>query len=404
METFVARLGALLESGEIAQVEALIQAETSPVRAALGRSALAAARSELDAQRVHAQEAFRLAPHEPIVLQYLALACARQGADAEAERLFRQAVSLDPGARSLGALGNFLLARDRFLDAHEAYARALERDPTHTQALNGLGTARARLGDRPGALRALARAFELEPEDATPLNSLLNLFGEAGWMLGAIALARIEREGDCPPEVRLTLDLMNLKLLTQLVQTYPQAQRHHDADLFVQDLLSSAAERPAAVRLEVARALADAGRYQEAGALLGGLPLEGLSTVARGRYHFLHGVLAEAVDAPDLALTAYTHALDEDPERWDACCNALNLLLARQDDAAYAQREALLAKVPETLRAKTPQLLYNEALHLLQGGRVREARTRLERILTLMDPQDALYDLAAQTLAEQCGS
>lgn len=403
MEAFVTRLGALLDAGSLDQAEALILAEAQrhPARAALGRSALAAARQELPAQLEHAQQAHRLAPNEPIVWQYLALAQARSGDTTEAERSFRQAVSRDAGPRSLGALGNFLLTEGRFLDAHEAYARALERDPTHGQSLNGLATVRHRLGDRPGALRALASAYELAPQDSTPLNSLVNLFGEAGWQLGAIALARIERAGEVSDSVRLTLDLMCLKLLTQVLSAFPQASVHHDADEYVANLMESARSRPARVRLEVARALFDAERLQETGALLGSIATDALSSVERGRFHYLHGLLAEAIQSPDLALTAYSHALEEDSERWDACCNALNLLLERSSALAYAQREALLAKVPESIRARTPQLLYNEAMHLFSGGRVAEARQRLMRIQALLPADDDLCLLAAKTLETQ---
>ncbi|HEX8107883.1 MAG TPA: hypothetical protein VF516_09165, partial [Kofleriaceae bacterium] len=93
-------------------------------------------------------------------------------------------------------------------------------------------------------------------------------------------------------------------------------------------------------------------------------------------------------------------AVAVDPRRWDACCNALTLLLDRGDPDALARAAALLTRVPPEVKGTSPQLLFNEAVYLHRAGRSAEARANLERVLAATHGDGELGALARQLMTE----
>src|SRR5262249_20625244 len=152
--------------------------------------------------------------------------------------------------------------------AEDTYRRMLELDPGHVQALSGLGACRYKQQDLDQATTYLARAFDRDPTNPAPIRSMMNMYGDAGRVLGAIALASIVRDRHADEEAIVALDLMVLHLNHTLMGGYPPPHAVPDADAAVTAVVRRAARRPARVRLGVARALMDCQRHDEARRIL----------------------------------------------------------------------------------------------------------------------------------------
>jgi len=404
MEDFIERLERMFAAGELAQAAALIASyeATDAVRHALGMAALAAHDKDAAGCTRHAGRAHALRPHDPMTLQYMAVAALLRGERKAAEDHARAAVARGGGLRSLGWLGNIQLGAGDVPAAEQTYRRMLELDPGHVQALNGLGACRYKQQDLDQATALLARAFDQDPTNPGPIRSMMNMYGDAGRVLGAIALAGIVRDRHADDESHLALDLMVLHLNHVLMGGYPPPHAVPDADAAVAAVVRRAAHRPVRVRLGVARALIDCQRHDEARRIVAPLEGQDLSTVDRGNAEYVRGLLAQhAGDAPR-ALAAYEAAVAVDPRRWDACCNALTVLLDRGDPDALARAAALLGRVPPEIKGTSPQLLFNEAVYLHRAGRPAEARANLERVLAATQGDGELGALARQLMEEVC--
>ncbi len=392
----------MFAAGELAQAAALIASyeATDAVRHALGMAALAAHDKDAAGCTRHAERAHALRPHDPMALQSMAVAALLRGDRQAAEAHARAAVERGGGLRSLGWLGNIQLGAGDVAAAEHTYRRMLELAPGHVQALNGLGACRYKQQDLDQATTYLARAFDQDPTDPGPIRSLMNMYGDAGRVLGALALASLVRDRHPDDESALALDLMVLHLHHVLLGGYPPPTAVPDADAAVAAVVRRAAHRPVRVRLGVARALIDCRRHDEAARLVAPLDGADLSTVDRGNAEYLRGLIAQhAGDAPR-ALAAYEAAVTVDPRRWDACCNALTLLLERGDPDALARAAALLGRIPPEVKGASPQLLFNEAVYLHRAGRSADARSNLQRVLAATHGDGELGALARQLLTE----
>jgi tetratricopeptide (TPR) repeat protein len=402
MEDFIERLERMFAAGELAQAAALVASyePTDAVRHALGMAALAAHDKDAAGCTRHAERAHALRPHDPMTLQYMAVAALLRGDRQAAEDHARAAVLRGGGLRSLGWLGNIQLGAGDVRAAEQTYRRMLELDPGHVQALNGLGACCYKQQDLDQATAFLARAFDQDPTNPGPIRSMMNMYGDAGRVLGAIALAGIVRDRHADDESNLALDLMVLHLNHVLMGGYPPPHAVPDADAAVAAVVRRAAHRPVRVRLGVARALIDCQRHDEARRIVAPLEGQDLSAVDRGNAEYVRGLLAQhAGDAPR-ALAAYEAAVAVDPRRWDACCNALTLLLDRGDPDALARAAALLGQVPPEVKGTSPQLLFNEAVYLHRAGRPAEARANLERVLAATQGDGELGALARHLMEE----
>jgi tetratricopeptide (TPR) repeat protein len=406
MEDFIERLERLFAAGELARAAALIASyeATDAVRHALGMAALAAHEKDAAGCARHAERAHALRPHDPMTLQYMAVAALMRGDRKAAEDHARAAVERGGGLRSLGWLGNIQLGAGDVRAAEDTYRRMLELDPGHVQALNGLGACRYKQQDLDQATTYLARAFDRDPTNPAPIRSMMNMYGDAGRVLGAIALANLTRDRHPDDESSLALDLMLLQLNHTLMGGYPPPYAVPDADAAVAAVVRRAAHRPVRVRLGVARALIDCQRHDDARRIVAELDDQDLSTVDRGNAEYVRGLVAQhAGDAPR-ALAAYEAAVAVDPRRWDACCNALTLLLERGDPDALARAEALLGQIPPEVKGTSPQLLFNEAVYFHRAGRSAEARANLQRVLAATGGEGELGELARQLIDEVSGA
>ncbi|MEO7734156.1 MAG: hypothetical protein ABIY55_24550, partial [Kofleriaceae bacterium] len=119
-----------------------------------------------------------------------------------------------------------------------------------------------------------------------------------------------------------------------------------------------------------------------------------------GNAAYVRGLIAQHTGDATAALAAYEAAIIADPRRWDACCNALTLLLERGDAVSLAHGAALLGRVPPELKGSAPQLLFNEAVYLHRVGRNDEARRNIQRVIVATQGEGELSALALELLAE----
>jgi len=127
------------------------------------------------------------APDAVTADQALAIASAliAQKRTAEAERIYRGVLVLDPGhVDSLHAVGRLCLQRGAAQDALAPFTRALSLKPDSAEIENDLGTALAALGRQAEAAPHFARAIALQTDFATAHNNLGN------------ALAALDRTND----------------------------------------------------------------------------------------------------------------------------------------------------------------------------------------------------------------
>jgi len=402
LERLVAELDALLRSGDARKAEEQVAAlrESDPARHALGMAALAVARRDGAAALAHAQAAVALRPDDPVVLRYVALASLLCG-DADAAELHaRRAANRDEGVRSHVVLGNVLLSAGRFAPAEEAYRAALERDPRCEEALNGVGSVRARLGDPAAALQSFARAFAARPDDSSSLDNIAALYAERGWILGALALVRVTRDGHHAPEVQVALDLVQLQLRRRLDPSLRAVCPPEDTAALAASLCGATQSLPAAVQLQVARTLHDAGLTGAVETIAARLGQSELGDGDRAHLDFLLGLVAERGGAIDDAIDHYRSAIRSDPARWEAACNAVHLLLARPADEASREIPRLLDAVRPDLRERQLPLAFNEAVWLRGTGRGDEARAIFERVARATGGEGELGELAREALAQ----
>jgi tetratricopeptide (TPR) repeat protein len=401
MEELIDRLERLFAAGERAQAVAMIGAyePTDPARHALGLAALAAHDQDAVACAGHAERAYALQPGDPMVLQQMAVAALMRGERQAAEDHAAAAVAHGGGVRSLGWLANLQLGAGKIGAAEASYRRMLELAPGNVQALNGLGACRYKQQDLGDAVTCFARAFDTDPTDPKPIRSMMNMYGDAGRVLGAIALANLTRDRHADETSRLAIDLMLLHLNHVLMGGYPPPNASPDADEAVDAVIRSAATRPASVRLGVARALIDCQRHVDAQRILDELD-PALAPTDAGNAAYVRGLIAQHAGDVPAALAAYEAAVIADPRRWDGCCNALTLLLERGDAVSLAHAEQLLGRVPPEIKGTAPQLLFNEAVYLHRVGRNDEARADIQRVIVATQGEGELSALALELLAE----
>jgi tetratricopeptide (TPR) repeat protein len=401
MEAIVKTVSELLAAGDMEGALDRVRAlePQDPAGFEVGMAAIAAARHDTPGCLAHAERAWALAPDDPIALQYLAAAHGLAGDPEAAERFARQAANRDMGSRSHAALGNVLLSAGKAEDAEAAYRAALDRDPGCAQALNGVATARWRRGDQATALSYFARAYQAEPEDPAPLRSILQMYGEAGWALGALALARTTASGYHAEEVHVALDLVLLHLGRTVSQELGAAAPQAEGPSPIEDLVARAAGRPHRVQVQLCRSLFDLGEVEASRSLLRRLGEETLAAPDEAGRWYVEGLLLEQAGDPSGALEAYEESLVLDGARWDACCNAIHLLLVQGGEEALGRVPALLERVPGKLRAQRPQLVLNEAIWLGRVGRPAEARAKLEGLLKVLGT-GPLHEVARGALAD----
>ncbi|MEX2494737.1 MAG: tetratricopeptide repeat protein [Woeseia sp.] len=145
----------------------------------LGMAEMEMRRDQPDLARRWLDEALEVAPADPRVSSALARYFRYRGNNADAERWFRNAISLDPGLPVLECdLGDFELeAKGRPDLAAKAYSRAVRLNPAYPGGHYGLGRSLLLQNQLPEAEASLLEAAELAPENPLPLQTLGELYG-----------------------------------------------------------------------------------------------------------------------------------------------------------------------------------------------------------------------------------
>ncbi len=112
----------------------------------------------------------------------------RAGRLAEAERIYKQILRVQPGnAGAHNNLGVALKNQDKLDEAIACYKRALKADPNHIEAYNNLGNALKEQKKLDEAIAWYRRALEVNPDYAEARNSLGAILQEQGRVDEAIA-------------------------------------------------------------------------------------------------------------------------------------------------------------------------------------------------------------------------
>jgi predicted O-linked N-acetylglucosamine transferase (SPINDLY family) len=118
---------------------------------------------------------------DPSVLSDLGVTLRVQGHFAESEAAYRRALQLDPSlTQALGNLGNVLLDQHRPDEAATVLVEALQRAPDQTWLLRSLALSLMARGASDRAETLLRRALEIDPADADAHETLGALLGPSG--------------------------------------------------------------------------------------------------------------------------------------------------------------------------------------------------------------------------------
>lgn len=402
MEKFVDGLVAQVLEGDVDRAVSMVRAfrDEEPLRFHLGMAAIGAAREDAGQTFEHATAALAHERDNVLGLQFLALAWLLRGDSAQAERLARQALNRDDSFRSRRGLAQTLERVGKLDEAERTWRDVLDGDPMNAEALLGIGRVRWQRSDNAGALGAFADAYAANPGDPRPLRNVVKMYTEAGWAIGALALSRITRRGRHPDAVNALLDLMAVVVTSQLSDDFPGREAIGEVDEAVDGLVQSSASLSPAVQLHAAQMLVDTGRTGAVRAIVDRLEARPLETSERAQWAYVAALLEEEDGDSEEALDRYVQAVDLDETRWDACTNAVSLLLARGDEGSLAEAARLLARVPSDLKVFRPQLLFNEAIYLKTTGRRDEARKHLELLREMTGGAGPLGRLVLEAIAE----
>ncbi len=160
----------LVEQAEASAVQAVETSPTNP-ESHLARAIVHLGRGQLNQAVFSFQTAQNLAPADDAVCRHIAEAYARLGRTADAEAMFRKAVTLRPDLwQNYRALGNFLLAQGRFEEAKEPYRHIIRLRPKSDIGHNNLAIAHLSLGQLEEAEVYLLAAVAIQPDMAGHTN------------------------------------------------------------------------------------------------------------------------------------------------------------------------------------------------------------------------------------------
>ncbi len=322
------------------------------------------------------REVLRLDPRDEAACGNLAIIAAQQGDLAGAERLFRQALALRPNPEGFNNLGTLLLQQGRAAEAAEAHRQAIALWPDHAAAHFALGNALKRQADFDAAIAAYRQAVKLDPAAAEAHNNLGVVLQRVGRLDEALAAYR-EAAGRQP--------------------TYTQAHfnlgvvLHEKRDF---DAAAAAYRDVIALRPEIADAYNNLGTVlQDQGRLDDALAAFEEATTRRNDYaeaHFNRGVVLRLQGNLEPALVAYQQAIARRADYVEAINNAGIVLqeLGRLDDALATFEEIL------RLRPAHAEAYNNFGAVLLGQGRADAALGAFQKALALRpDYPEAFYNL-----------
>jgi predicted O-linked N-acetylglucosamine transferase (SPINDLY family) len=302
----------------------------------------------------------------------------REGRLADAERLYRQLLALEPNhPEALHQLGVLAMRAGRVADGVELLKRASSASPAEPQVLLHLAQALAQAHRLAEAIAAFDRLIGLQPDFAL------------AWLARADALLKLK-------EPRAALE--SYDRLLELAPAHAAALCNRANALQDLDRLGEALEgyeRALALQPELIGAhnnrgnvLRKLGRHKDALASYEhALRLDPHLATA----HNNRGLALMGLARPEEALAAFERALEEDPSYLDALINRGNCLRdLRRPEAALASYEQALALDPAC-----PEALTNRGNALLDLARHQEALESYDRALELLpDVADLLANRA----------
>jgi len=322
------------------------------------------------------RQVLSLDPRDEAACGNLAIIAAQQGDLAGAERLFRQALDLRPNPEGFNNLGTLLQQQGRAAEAIAAHQRAIALRPDYAAAHLALGNALKQQGDLDAALAAYRDAVRLNPTAAEAHNNI-----------GVV----LQRQGK-PDEA-----LAAYRETAALQPAYAQAHfnigvvLHEKRDL---DAAAASYRQVIALRPDIADAYNNLGTVlQDQGRLDEALAAFAAAIERRDGYaeaHFNRGVVLREQGRLELALAALRDAMARRADYVEAINNAGIVLqeLGRLDEALETFEGIF------KLRPAHAEAYNNFGAVLLGQGRADAALGALQKALTLRpDYPEAFYNL-----------
>jgi len=317
-----------------------------------------------------------LDPRDEAACGNLAIIAAQQGDLAGAERLFRQGLALRPNPEGFNNLGTLLLQQGRAAEAAAAHRQAIALRPEHAAAHFALGNALKQQADFDAAITAYREATRLDPASAEAHNNLgvvLQRLGQLDEALAAYRAATARQPAYAQAHFNIGVVL------------------HAKRDL---DAAAAAYREVIALRPEVADAYNNLGSVmQDQGRLDDALAAFVEAIRRRADYpeaHFNRGVVLRLQGNLEQALLAFQQAMARRAGYVEAINNAGIVLqeLGRLDEALAAFEEIL------RLRPAHAEACNNYGAVLLGQGRAEAAVGALQKALALRpDYPEAFYNL-----------
>jgi tetratricopeptide (TPR) repeat protein len=295
-----------------------------------------------------------------------AFALHKAGRLAEAEKIYKQILAIDPGHFDcLHLLGLILHHRGRFAAAVDLFDLALRRDPNNVFALNNRGIALKRLERFEEALASYNRALVLRPDYAEALSNRGVTLHEMGRFEDAVASydsALALRPDSAEAHFNRGNALHEQKRFDEALSSYDRALALRP------DFAEAAANR--------ANPLHALKRFEEA---LAAYDRMLVLRPDRAEVHYNRGNALHELKRFDGALTSYDRALALRPDDADTHFNRGNALheLKRFEEALPSYGRAL------ALRPGHADTYVNRAVTLCELGRMDEALASFQAALAV---------------------
>ena len=341
----------------------------------------------------HAQA---LAPRQMRWPYYLAQLHRTTGDQPRAVERFERAVELDPTyVAALVRLGELYLDEGRAEEAEPLFEQALAVDPASAPALSGIGRAALAQGETARAIEHLERALAVGPPAWDIHYNLATAYREAG--NPERAEEHLSRRGGDPPEPPDPL----MRAYESLLRS-PRAYETRGVAAMRDGRTAEAAE---IFREGVAQTPDDASLRQQLGsALFAGGDRDGAAEQfeaalrldpAQARAHAGLATLASMGGRLEEAIEGFAAAVEHDPDYLEA---RLGLVDAYR---AGGRTEEALAELDRAIEIAPgfADVWLARGLMLVQLGRYREARDRLEEARTVHPRHAGLTDLLVRVLA-----
>lgn len=178
-------------TGETARREWLVRralaASPQGLDVLLEAAATERAASRLEASLGYLRQAEAVAPDDHHTLVEQGRTLSEMGRLTEAEGVLRRAIRVRDATAEYN-LANVLDQLDRWDEAREHYARAIEINPYHARSMNNLGIGFSRRGEPQRAIPLYRRAIEVAPEVVDSYTNLSAALGALGQFREALAV------------------------------------------------------------------------------------------------------------------------------------------------------------------------------------------------------------------------